>query len=340
MPTELTEMMWPATWTDLELLDDISRREFVIGGAALTAFIAAGCGGEGAAPGSGGSATLESDYPRTVQDANGELILNRPPLRVVALNHVALMYLIPFIDLDTPAGPIELVGYAARDSIQRDIADDLSDVPSYDSADPGGNVELIVSWRPDLAFVSDVGDYYDAVANAVTVATVPRPVPGGWRDTTRMIGDILGQASFADGLVTETDQMIVAESRVGRGSLAIAYVYNAGLVTFQTNGTNLGALAEQLGFEVASPTDPESPFEEVSLELAAERLAVDHVLVLNYGDAAVDGVIREPVLAPVAAIAEQRYTVSTPEFADAATFFGPASARFVLDELRTLPSSP
>lgn len=311
----------------------------LLGIGALVAMLTA-CGGQPAAvaPTSAPPVALQptdtvaKNFPRTIQDLDGSVEIATQPKRIVALNQIALQYLAPFI------GQVELVGYAKRDGMSPDLVELLKDVPSFDSEQLGANIELIVKWQPDLAFESDSGGYFEPVEQAVKVVNLPLIRPGSWRDSTRMIGTALGLEDYAAKLIADTDARIQAEARPNRGTMAIAYMYTPGLITFETDGTALGGLLEELGFELVSPKDPASPWEEVSLEVAAERLNVDHLLISNYGQAAVDGIIAQPVLAAVPVIAEKRYTVTTREVADAATFFGPASAAFVLEALRVLPN--
>jgi iron complex transport system substrate-binding protein len=273
-------------------------------------------------------------FPRTVQDQNGSVTIETKPERVVALNQIALQYLVSFLD------EVELVGYAQREGMAPAIAEAIATSPSFDSSNVAANLELILEWNPDVAFEGDSGGWFEAVENATLVVNLPLLKPGSWRDSTRIIGEVLGMEERAEQLVAETDALIRAEAKPNRGTLAIAYLYNPGIVTFETDGTPLGGLLEELGFELVSPQDPSTPWEEVSLELAAERLNVDHVLVSNYGQETVDGIINEPVLAALPVIAEGRYTVTSRDLADAATFFSPATAAFVLEGLRTLPSAP
>jgi len=88
-----------------------------------------------------------------------------------------------------------------------------------------------------------------------------------------MIGAALGLDERAKAIIAETDALITAVAAPKRGTLAIAYVYNPGLVTFQTDVTPLGQIVEALGYDVAAPADPTSQgFEEISIEVAAERL--------------------------------------------------------------------
>lgn len=276
----------------------------------------------------------EAAFPRTIQDINGSVTIEAKPQRVVALNQIALQYLVPFLD------EVELVGYAQREGMAPEVAEAVANAPSFDSANVAANLELILKWNSDVAFESDSGGWFEAVERATLVVNLPLLKPGSWRDSTRMVGEVLGMEERAEQIILETDTMIRAEAKPNRGTLAIAYIYNPGVVTFETDGTPLGGLLEELGFELVSPQDPSTPWEEVSLELAAERLNVDHVLVSNYGQEAVDGIINEPVLANLPVIAEGRYTVTSRELADAATFFGPATAAFVLEGLRVLPSAP
>jgi iron complex transport system substrate-binding protein len=274
----------------------------------------------------------DDGFPRKVQDLDSSVTIEARPQRVVALNYIALQYLVPFLD------EVELVGYAQREGMAPSIAEAVAAAPSFDSDNVAANLELILKWNPDVAFESDSGGWFEAVEKATLVVNLPLVKPGSWRDGTRMIGEVLGMEERAEQIIAETDALIQAQAKPNRGTLAIAYMYNPGIVTFETDGTALGGLLEELGFELASPQDPNTPWEEISLELAAERLNVDHILVSNYGQEAVDGIINEPVLSAVPAIAEGRYTVTSREFADAATFFSPATAAFVLKGLTPLPS--
>ncbi|NJO83483.1 MAG: ABC transporter substrate-binding protein [Blastochloris sp.] len=230
-------------------------------------------------------------FPRTISDFKGSVTIDSQPRRVIALNQIALQYLVPFLGDD-----VELIGYAQRDNMLPVIAAAVAGLPSYNAGDLGvANLELLLSWKPDIAFASIASDYYGPVAQVTTLINLPPARADSWRESTLMIGAVLDLEERAKALLAETDALIAAMAAPDRGTLAIAYVYNPGLVTFQTDVTPLGQVMEALGYDVAAPADLTSQgFEEISIEVAAERLDVDHLLVLNYGKEAVDGIINEP----------------------------------------------
>jgi len=112
-------------------------------------------------------------FPRTISDFKGSVTIESQPRRVVALNQIALQYLLPFLGED-----VELIGYAQRDNMLPVIAAAVEGLPSYDAGDLGAaNLELLLSWKPDIAFASIASDYYSPVAQVTTLINLPSAGP-------------------------------------------------------------------------------------------------------------------------------------------------------------------
>ncbi|KAA1031070.1 ABC transporter substrate-binding protein [Pseudonocardia sp. EV170527-09] len=217
----------------------VSRRGVLAGAAGL--LVLAGCGAR-PQDGQGAGGAVAEGYPVTVRHALGETVVPDRPQRVVTLSaantDVALaMGVLPVaIPRTVYGGDAEGVLPWVRDAItahggpfpQVIGSDDLSATP----------IEQVAAARPDLVLATYSGlsraEYDQLSAIAPTVAYPDAAYSTGWRDQTRIAGQVFGDPARAQQLIDSTGQRL--------RTAAQRYPQLAGATFIYTGGMDAGAL--------------------------------------------------------------------------------------------------
>jgi iron complex transport system substrate-binding protein len=164
----------PLTERERRIIEDISRREFIIGGTALTALIAAGCGSD--SDSSTETEGTEATGTRPFEHAMGTTDVPLRPQRIVSLHSTAFTWQLANLGVDSvatvysptadPTVYIRLVDPELADRL------DAAGMVSVGESEP--NIEAIAALEPDLivggAWQSDLYEQLSTIAPTVLLA--------------------------------------------------------------------------------------------------------------------------------------------------------------------------
>ena len=248
---------------DFTVVDDTSRREFIVGGLALTAFLAA-CGGDDAGP---SGSTEAPSGTRTVTGSRGPVEVPTAPARVAALVAAAdidvmLLGLTPVFSGTFAAGWVDLPA-----SI---VTSDL--VPPDPEAVAAAAPDLLIGW--DWLVDDAAWEQLGRIAPAITL-----PDTGSWRDNFRLVADAVNRASQGDAALAEFDARVASlKSRFDAAEpkrVSMIGVFEPGTFWWWDAAYPANAHMASIGLEVVSPaeTQKDASIERVS-ELTADWLIV------------------------------------------------------------------
>ncbi|WP_170131249.1 ABC transporter substrate-binding protein [Quadrisphaera granulorum] len=246
------------------------------------------------------------DYSVTVTTPDdGEVVLTAAPARVGALNGNRV---IPFVQPFLDEGHV-LVGYGNEADPEKYpwIQAELEAFTAVDDSD-GPNVEEYAAWDADLLIANgNVGDFWEPAREAGPLVQLPET---DWRATTTLLGEIFQKPDVAEDVIATTEATI-ADARLAEPvTAAVLWPYQEnGTVGTQVLGAELPNFLGDLNITVAGSDTAVDGYEDVSLELLAERLAgVDHVIVLSSGDDLQQRFLDNPVVADIPVIASGHVT--------------------------------
>lgn len=269
----------PATPTDLEIVDDATRREFITGGAALTLLGIAGCGGT--------DAQLEKPAPsgRTVDHEFGSTTFTDPPRRAVSLDTQALTDHLVALGL-TPVGstqfdssiqfPFSIVLEGKLDPAR------IADVGF--NGDP--NLEAIAALRPDL-IVGYVYSFAEAAEQIQAIGpTIAFSDGTSWQEILDTLATVLDRRDLHDEWIARIDEGVERVRSVAAGR-------SVGVITANENGTffisdenyDTSALLVRAGMTVQGADNPKEDFGNGVLILSGELLGeitADEIVVVTY----------------------------------------------------------
>lgn len=281
----------------LPVIEDATRRQFLALLAASGLLTA--CAPDTSEPGAG------TGYPRTITTPDdGPVVLDRAPRRIAALNGGRVIpFLLPFLSAEH-----QLVGFGGDATPEEFpwIAEQLTGLPHSPDVD-GPNVEAYASWRPDILIANgNVGDYWEPTRAVGPLVQLPET---DWRATTRLLGELFTDPGAAERTVADTEAVLDAARRDTPITAAVVSPYqDDGTVGLQVLGAELPNFLTDLGVQVAPSATALDGYEDVSLELVAARLDVDHVIIFHNTDELQDGLLADPLFAAVPAVAQGRYT--------------------------------
>ncbi len=250
-----------------EIVDDLTRREFLVGGAA--ALLLGGCGsGEGS-----GAETTSADT-RTIEHKYGSTEISGAPERIVTVgltDHDAVLAL----GLK-PVGVTDWYGdypNATWPWARDEFGDEPPEVVGGAAAEP--NFEAVAALEPDLILGLYSGlteDQFDALSEiAPTIAQPGEHVDYGvpWQKQTRTTGRALGREERAEELITGIEARF-AEARERNpefeGATTVTVGFNAPGAYFVYGPEDpKSRILESLGFVF-----PENIAEVVGAEFGAE----------------------------------------------------------------------
>ena len=251
------------TARDLDVVDDISRREFIVGGLSLTAFLAA-CGGDDNAS---STSTAAPGGTRTVTGSRGPLEVPTAPARVAALVgsadiDVMLLGLTPVFSGTFAAGWVDLPATI--------VTSDL--VPPDPEAVAAATPDLLIGW--DWLVDDPAWQQLNKIAPAITL-----PDTGGWRDNFLLVADAVNRTAQGDAALAEFDARVASlKARFDAAEplrVSMIGVFQPGTFWWWDAAYPTNAHLASIGIEVVSPpeTQKDASIERVS-ELTADWLIV------------------------------------------------------------------
>ena len=286
MPTAAMPMLgaetsrWgrPLTARERHIIEDITRREFIVGGAAAGVLVLGGCSDDG---GSSPAADTEADFPRTVEHIGGTTTVPAKPERVVCIS--GEYELEAMVALGAPIG-VAII--ADRDMNTPWYADlDLSAFGQF----AGQNLEAIAELQPDL--LAGFGFLFDRDNNFELLSEIAPVVGYDTADDFRAVGTLMagalglpeeGAARIAE-LEVELQAVRDALGDVSNVSLSLVSGGEDGSVRVLSPTFNAASFYyDDVGFAVTSVFDDlgldTDNDQSISAELAS-AIAVDDVLV-------------------------------------------------------------
>jgi iron complex transport system substrate-binding protein len=277
----------------LPIEDAATRREFIIGAAAL-GFLAA-CGGDDS---SDAGATDSGSGTRSVEGAYGPIDIPVAPKRIMA-DLMTVDYLTALgYDTSTIIGVFEAGYFKAADDHY--LADFFA---GQEVLDPGSsyemNLEAIAAAKPDLILVPfdqiDRAPQREELAQIAPLLAVPTSKPGDdpkiryggtasfqdWRSTLRKYGELLDLSDAAEDYITETEGQLAAIS-AEHGALIASitateaksmpdFVAINSLSPARTTGVLGTILMSELGFQAPPQQAAVTPDEYGTIEISGEN---------------------------------------------------------------------
>lgn len=251
-------------------VEDVSRRQFLVGVGSLLVLSPYGCG-----PGSGGpSATVEGPS-RTVGHVMGETEVPVDPQRVIALDPESADTLVA-LDL-TPVGSAAFgTEVGIPDYVTAGADDQIQETGPY--AQP--NLETIATLEPDLILGSgstvEFLDVYDQLAQIAPTVGWERNPGSSWQENLREVSAVVGRETEARR-ATEVLERRIEELRGSLGDLldqTISYlrVLSEGYRLYTPESGIAGGALIQLGFEFA-PISARAESHGQWVEFSEEALA-------------------------------------------------------------------
>lgn len=200
-----------------EIVDDITRRRFVTGGAALAVLLGAGCAdGEP-------DQTQPTTAVRTIESNRGPVEVPIDPRRIVAIDRAAL-------DAALALGFTPIA--AAAPEIETSYLGDLVDGIEVISTPDGFDLERIAALEPDLILAIDesfLDDVYGPLSRIAPTAFVGQFTNAGeWREHYELVANVLTQDQARIQRVRDEFDAKVAQARtaIGDVSATTAQIFN------------------------------------------------------------------------------------------------------------------
>lgn len=279
-------------------VDDATRRRFL--GMMAAAGLLSACS---AAP---VAAPADAGFPRTVTTPDdGPVVLDRAPRRIVAMNgNRVIPFLLPFLTAE-----YQLVGFGGDATPEEFpwIAEQLAAGPAFLFGDDVP-VEAVAALAPDLIVANgNVGDYWEPARAVGPLVQLPET---DLRATITVLGEIFGAPETAQRVIAEVDAQIAAARRATPVTAAVLLSYqDDGTVNFRVPGAELPNFLADLNVRVAGSPTAVDGYEDVSLELASQRLDVDWVVIGHDTDELQAALLADPVFSAIPVIAQGRYVV-------------------------------
>jgi iron complex transport system substrate-binding protein len=248
------------TARDFHIVDDISRREFIVGGLSLTALLAA-CGGDDAGPSTSSPAT------RTVVGSRGPVEVPSAPARVAALVgsadiDVMLLGLTPVFSGTFAEGWVDLPSTV--------VTSDL--VPPDPEVVAAATPDLLIGW--DWLVDDAAWEQLGKLGPAITLSDT-----GNWRDNFRLVADAVNRTTEGDAALAAFDARVAElKARFDAAEpkrVSMIGVFEPGTFWWWDAAYPANAHLASVGLEVVSPaeTQKDASIERVS-ELTADWLIV------------------------------------------------------------------
>lgn len=283
------------------ILNQLTRRQFVLGGSAAALLATAGCGRDGdgeAAPTTAPAREGSGGFPVTVEHRYGSTTITGAPERVVA---IGLTDVDPILALGViPVGFIDWYGDYDKADIRNSVwpwSHDLvgdAEPTVLPRNDDKFNFEAIAALEPDLLIAQYTGlteqDYELATQIAPCVAQ-SKDFPDfetPWDVTTRIIGEVLGRSERAEELIAGVGERFAEARRTHpefEGRTAMLVDFFEGVIYARGPKEPHGKVLGELGFSYPPEVEALIPGDNVLAELSFEQLELlDTADVLIVGD--------------------------------------------------------
>lgn len=342
--TLLLDRSSPSVPVGPDIDDDVTRREFIVGGAVAGLLVAAGCGSSdeddrSASPAS--STAGDGTYPVTIEHRFGETVIGQPSERVVSLGYTEQDAILVFGVVPVAAryafGPEDDVFFPWADGAAGDARPEI--LPRAEV-----NVEQVAALQPDLIMAITAGlteEQYGQLSNIAPVVVQPAEYPDfgtPWQDQTLVTGRVFGQEAKARALVAEVEALFDkarADHPVLAGrTLALSGPTFNGEYPFHASADTRSRFFVALGMKVPGELDDiagDAFFGTVSQE-RAELLDRD-VVVFQAGSPEERAAIEaDPILGGLAAVVGGRSIFADGSAYDALQFSSVLSLPFLLEE--------
>lgn len=337
-PVGLLRRSLPARISQLEsqplTIEDITRREFLIGAGSLLVLAPYGCGG-GSGSGGGG----DSGGTRTIEHALGKTEVPVSPQRVVSLDVGEITDCLVALGRD-PVGSVtypksisgETPGYPAA------LAGETEGIRSVGgSGEP--NLEKIASLEPDLILgfdYSGVGEIYEQLSE-IAPTVVVRYVRD-WKVYFRAVANAVGAGEEARRVIADYEDRTAALQKEIGGTQVSVVRPREDLLLLYGPPSIAGEVLTDLGLEVQPvpegrgiTDDVKGAIGELSLEYVPE-LTGEHIFVITYNleDTSFEELVSWPLWQKHPAV--QKGNVH-PVQGIAWTNHGPLGANLMIDEV-------
>lgn len=267
-----------------------TRREFIVGGAALAGLVLAGCGSSGSGSGGSDGSGDTSSGTREVEDAFGTTEIPQQPKRVVADSVSTYAHLVSL--------GITPVGVAFPEGISPDyIGQDSSEIPNVVSDDGWTiNIEEALALKPDLivAVGADYNEEYcekykEAAATFCFADYYDTGTDEDMKKTLRGLGVGLGREEEAEkGIAAYEERTEALKARVAKTDLpskkvGIVRVDAGGFIGIRTGQSSNGVVGALGLTEPEWPKGNEDGYVELSLENLGTLDDAD-ILIVNTDD--------------------------------------------------------
>jgi iron complex transport system substrate-binding protein len=181
-------------------IEDITRRDFLVGGAA--ALLLGGCGSGG-----GGDESSDSGEMRIFRDAVGEKEVPVSPRRVVTMD--AYFTLQAAVEFGAPvigSTIANTTGFPWPEVLTDEEAEDIEEVGTPDAP----NLESIAVLRPDLIIGAFVGEepWHEQAAEIAPTVLLPSPDEEGWKEYLLGVADACGVTQRAEEVFAGYDERV------------------------------------------------------------------------------------------------------------------------------------
>lgn len=230
-------------------IDDVTRREFLVGAAGLLLLAPYGCGGN---EGGGEDA---SGQTRTIEHWAGTTEVPAKPQRVVTLDNTIAAGLV-YLGL-TPAGAaneIDVQLGEVRELLPEDL--DVGDIEEVGSSTEA-NLEAIAAIDPDMIIASDFEEeIYDQLSGIAPTVLVEWGSNGDWRRRFREAAAAVGRSERAEEVEVDYEQTISELPGVVRDT-TVAFIRpdNGPFRIDSTAEAFPGSVAEDAGIPILEPPE-------------------------------------------------------------------------------------
>jgi iron complex transport system substrate-binding protein len=149
--------------------------------------------------------TAEAAWPRTItDDAGNEIVLEKKPERIVAINYTYLDYLL--VLGCQPVGVSSYENFLAKQTVLEPLLENTSieDIGKWNSI----SLEKIVELEPDLIITggSDFENLYQDLVKIAPTISVNYSQDTGWKPTFQLMAQSIGEEETAQAYIAEFDQ--------------------------------------------------------------------------------------------------------------------------------------
>lgn len=231
-----------------EIMDDLTRREFLIGAGLIALVPACGSGEEESSP---------SGETRTIEHSLGTTEVPVSPERVVVVDRGATLPNLLVLGIEPIAAGTGSFTQREFPNVPRDFDEDLESVGILDFSGEEINLESIAALNPDLLIGQDsfIESVYEELSQiAATVASKQRAED--FRPELRFLAEVFGREERAETLIADFDRRVEeAADRFGDlGTVTVASVFPGEIRVFSPDSLT-GGLISDFGAAIVPDTE-------------------------------------------------------------------------------------